>query len=225
MFEKTYIVMPCFNEAPVLASVLDMVTATLHPNNIIVVNDGSHDQSGQIAESYGCHVLHHRVNRGLGAALQTGFALAQTFEAEVVVTFDADGQHHIDDVAALIAHIEQGAADVVIGSRFLDRARMPLHRRFFNWLGNCVTWLFHGAWVSDSQSGLRAFSRKALANMRISANTMDVSSEFIREVHRLQLRLVEVPIRPVYTAYSLSKGQSFLGGVRTLTKIILRKYL
>lgn len=225
MFENVYIVMPCFNEAPVLASVLDMVRSRVPVSNVIVVNDGSSDGSGSIAESYACHVVHHRLNRGLGAALQTGFALAQSIGAEIVVTFDADGQHHIDDVPALVGRIREGKADMVIGSRFLDRKRMPLHRRFFNWLGNCVTWLFHGAWVSDSQSGLRAFSKEALVQMRMSANTMDISSEFIREVHRLRLRVVEVPIRPVYTAYSLGKGQSFMGGVRTLTKIILRKYM
>lgn len=224
--QGVYVIVPVFNEAPVLASVLSELARYLPLSQVVVVNDGSHDGSGEIAQAQGCHVVHHRRNRGLGAALQTGMALSRDLGAQVLVTFDGDGQHRASDIAALVAPVQSGAADMVIGSRFLSSQEgMPPHRRVFNQLGNLVTWLFHGAWVSDSQSGLRAFSRDAAMRMQIRANHMDVSSEFISQAHQRSLRVHEVPIVPVYTSYSLSKGQSFVGGVQTFLKIALRKWM
>lgn len=216
-----YVVIPCYNEAAVLATVLSHVTTYVPVTSVIVVNDGSTDTSGTLAREAGVHVVDHRINRGLGAALKTGIDLALALGAKTVVTFDADGQHHGGDIARLIEAIEGGAA-MVIGSRNLDRQQMPWYRRLYNNLGNVVTWGMHGAWVSDSQSGLRAFRSDALAQMRIRSNRMEVSSEFVKEAHRLRLALVEIPVRPVYTEYSLSKGQSFMGGVRTLVTMAIR---
>lgn len=220
-----YVVMPAYNEAPVIGAVLAQLTQRVSPSRVIVVNDGSADATGAIAQECGVHVVHHRINRGLGAALKTGLTLAHELGAQVVVTYDADGQHDSQDVARVAAPIIENSVDMVIGSRFLQSGQMPWTRRVFNWIGNVVTWVFHGAWVSDSQSGLRAFSRDTLGRLHISANHMDVSSEFVREVHRLNLNIQEVPIKPVYTEYSLSKGQSLGGGFRTVAKIALRKFL
>lgn len=218
---EVYVVMPCYNEGAVLASVLEHVTTHVPATSVIVVNDGSSDTSAEIARATGVHLVEHRINRGLGAALKTGIDLALALGAQVVVTFDADGQHHGEDIARLADAVRQGA-DMVIGSRNLDRQNMPWYRRVYNNLGNAVTWGMHGAWVSDSQSGLRAFRREALSRMHIRANRMDVSSEFVKEAHRLRMQLVEIPVRPVYTEYSLSKGQSFAGGVRTLVTMAIR---
>jgi len=217
--------MPAYNEAAVLSSVLSDVCSAVPARRVVVVNDGSCDATGVIAAKHGVHVVHHELNRGLGAALKSGMILAVALGAQAVVTFDADGQHKAQHVDQMIAPLLRGEADMVIGSRFLKNESMPRHRRAFNAIGNVVTWLFHGAWTSDSQSGLRAFNLHALTNLDIRANQMDVSSEFIKEAHRLRLRVAEVPIPPIYTEYSMSKGQSFMGGIRTVSKIAIRKFL
>jgi UDP-N-acetylglucosamine---dolichyl-phosphate N-acetylglucosaminyltransferase len=219
--QNVFVVIPCYNEAAVLAEVLSHVTTYVPATAVIVVNDGSTDDSGIIAHAAGVHVAEHRINRGLGAALKTGMDLALVLGAHTIVTFDADGQHHGADIARLVAAIEDGAG-MVIGSRNLDRQQMPWYRRVYNNLGNAVTWGVHGVWVSDSQSGLRAFRRVAIEQMRIRSNRMEVSSELVKEAHRLRLPIVEIPVRPMYSAYSLSKGQSFLGGVRTLITMAIR---
>ncbi len=223
--ENIFVVMPAYNEAAVLPLVLEDVCKNIHPQQIILVNDGSGDQTKTIAKQFGVHVLSHKVNRGLGAALKSGIILSVALGADAIVTFDSDGQHKAKDIKKITEPIKLGEADMVIGSRFLQNQSMPFHRKIFNWIGNFVTWVFYGKWVSDSQSGLRAFTSDVAQKMNIKANHMEVSSEFINEAQRLGLRLSEISIEPVYTEYSLSKGQSFVGGVKTLTKIALRKFL
>lgn len=225
MRDSLWVILPCYNEAPTVPKVLEEVCRVVPQEHIVVVDDGSTDHSRILAREHARHVIVHRINRGLGAALQTGvqFALAQG--AQIIVTMDADGQHHAQEIPALVAPIISANAEMVIGSRFLRKQSMPLLRRVFNSIANVVTWLVHGRFVSDSQSGFRAFSRDALLRMRMRANRMDISSEFIKEAHRLQLRLIEVPITSVYTQYSLSKGQNFVGGVRTFWSMLIRKAL
>ncbi len=222
--ENGYVVIPAYNEETVLEEVLTDVLAVVPAQRVIVVNDGSKDQTPAIARAAGVHVVSHRINRGLGAALKTGLQLAFEMGAECAVTFDADGQHSAKDIVRVSEPILAGNADMVIGSRFMKVQDMPQIRRVFNWIGNVVTWALHGVWVSDSQSGLRAFSKKALSQMKISANHMGISSEFVHEMHRLQLPIEEVSIAPVYTEYSMSKGQSLKVGVKQFLTMFVRKF-
>ena len=139
------------------------------------------------------------------------------------LSLDADGQHDQNEICRLVAAIENGA-NVVIGSRMMmGSAGMPFHRKIAQVIGNLVTFVLFGARVTDSQSGFRAFNRKALQHIEIRTNRMEVSSEIIAEVKRNKLKLVEVPISAIYTNYSLAKGQSFVVGVRTMLKLILRR--
>jgi len=168
-------------------------------------------------------VITHSVNRGLGASLGTGFAAAQYLGADAVITLDADGQHDPAEIKKFIEAIEHGA-DVVIGSRMLTGFEgMPWYRQVAQILGNLVTFCLFGAWVTDSQSGFRAFTRFALEKIQIKTNRMEVSSEIIAETKRHKLNLVEVPIKAIYTDYSLSKGQSFFVGLKTLVKLVVRR--
>ena len=128
---------------------------------LIVVDDGSSDRTGELACQEGVIRLRHILNRGLGGALGTGISAALRLGAEVIVTFDADGQHDPDDIARLLDPIEAGEAEVVIGSRMLDPSGMPYPRRLANWTANVVTYLLFGGWTTDSQSGLRAFSSRS----------------------------------------------------------------
>jgi glycosyltransferase involved in cell wall biosynthesis len=155
--------------------------------------------------------------------LGTGISAALRLGAEVIVTFDADGQHDPNDIMRLLEPIDVGEAEVVIGSRMLEPQGMPYRRRLANLLANVATYLLFGAWTTDSQSGLRAFSRRAAARMQIMTTGMEVSSEIIAETVRHRLQWREVPVKAIYTAYSLSKGQSFGVGLQTLLKLILAK--
>jgi glycosyltransferase involved in cell wall biosynthesis len=155
--------------------------------------------------------------------LGTGITAALRLGVEVIVTFDADGQHDPADIARLLEPIAKREADVVIGSRMLDPIGMPYRRRLANWTANIVTYLPFRGWTTDSQSGLRAFSRQAAARFRIMTNGMEGSSEIIAETVKNHLRRKEVPVQAIYTDYSLSKGQSFTVGLQTLKRLILVK--
>lgn len=212
---------PAYNEEQAIADVLQRVRPFVH--EVIVVDDGSHDRTGEMARASGATVVRHAINRGLGAAIGTGFATALLRGADVVVTLDADGQHDPAEIPTFLAAVE-GGAEVVIGSRLLNsRASMPLIRQIANVIGNVLTYVLFGAWVTDSQSGFRAFTREALQKIEVRTNRMEISSELIAEAKRHNLLLREVPIQAIYTDYSLSKGQSFLVGLKTLVKLVLRR--
>lgn len=218
---KIIAVIPAYNEAQKIGGV---VRATLpFVSEVIVVDDGSHDASGEVATAAGALVLRHIVNRGLGATLGTGFCAALARDAECIVTLDADGQHDPHEIERVTSPIRRGLADVVLGSRLLDSTGMPLHRILANHAGNFVTLLLFGIFVTDSQSGFRAFSRTAARMIEIRSNRMEVSSEIVAEIRRKGLRLAEVPIRAIYTDYSLAKGNSFWVGLKTVYKLLLRR--
>ncbi|USN54057.1 MAG: glycosyltransferase family 2 protein [Candidatus Nomurabacteria bacterium] len=193
------------------------------------MDDGSSDGSGQIAQAAGARVYRHLINRGLGGALATGIQAAIRAGAEYIVTFDADGQHEAKDILRIIEPLEKGVADVVVGSRMLVRdktqPRMPLRRRLYNAIGNRITLFMFGLQTSDSQSGLREFTRQAARTLHLQSNRMEVSTEIMYEVKRHAFRLSEVPIAAIYTEYSMSKGQSFGEGVRTFFRLLLLRLL
>jgi len=217
------VVVPAYNEEKTVGGVV----AALLPraDRVFVVDDGSTDRTAAVAAAAGAEVIGHFMNRGLGAALGTGIAAAVRAGAEFVVTFDADGQHRAEDVPRLVEPLAAGRADAAIGCRTADRRRMPATRRLANWIGNALTFALFGLWVRDSQSGLRAFTRRAAAEMEIMTDRMEVSSEIVKEIRRHGWRLAEVPIVPVYTDYSLSKGQSFVVGLKTAGRLLLNRLM
>lgn len=218
---KILALIPAYNEETTIADVLTRTKPFV--DGMIVIDDGSTDRTREIARAHGATVVSHVINRGLGAAIGTGFAAARRLKADLVVTLDADGQHDPVEIKKFVEAIERGA-DVVIGSRLLTGFKgMPLHRRAAQLIGNLVTFALFGAWVTDSQSGYRAFTRWALEKIQIKTNRMEVSSELIAEAKRNALTLVEVPIRAVYTSYSLSKGQNFFVGLKTVLKLVMRR--
>ncbi len=217
---KIIAVIPAYNEATTIAEVLNSTRRFV--DGMIVVDDGSMDRTSQIARAQGAQVVRHVINRGLGAAIGTGFEMAKRLDADVVITLDADGQHDPSEIPKFISAITAGA-DVVIGSRMLVRRGMPWYRQCANVAGNLVTFFLFGAWVSDSQSGFRALTSFALRQIHIQTNHMEVSSELIAEAKRHKLTLVEVSIKAIYTDYSLSKGQNFVVGLKTLIKLIVRR--
>ncbi len=217
-----WIVIPAYNEEKVIQDVIREIQAAGY-RNIIVVDDGSTDQTYEKAKAIPDVIaLKHSINRGKGAATKTGIEAAKMLGANIIVTMDGDGQHNPEDIARLIDPIKNNHCDVVLGTRLIDPKGMPQHKILANWIGNVVTWYFYGLWVSDSQSGFRAYSRHASELINTKTDRYEYDSEVIREIYLYKLQYKEVPIEVRYTEYSMGKihKQSFANGLKTLYKII-----
>ena len=191
---------PAFNEEKTIARVV--LEAQKHASFVVVCDDGSTDMTGEIAERLGAAVVKHQKNLGYGAALQSLFEEAREMNADVFVTLDADGQHDPAQIPLLVKPIEEGLAEVVLGSRFMDKngtAEMPAYRQ----LGvKVITKLSNGSGkngVSDAQSGFRAYSKHAMERLGvISENGMSASIELLRAISKNGLKVCEVPISCKY---------------------------
>jgi glycosyltransferase involved in cell wall biosynthesis len=224
---KKVIIIPAYNEATAIEAVI--LEAVKVADTVIVVDDGSADDTSAVAERAGALVVRHAVNRGVGGATGTGLEAALAVGADAVVTMDADGQHRAEDAGRLFQRLSAGDIDFVNGSRLKGRkegsGEMPFRRVFYNTIANVLTWMLFGVWVTDSQCGLRGLSRRAAAAIDLQTSGFEVCSEMIQKVRRNGWRYAEVPIAPIYTEYSMSKGQSFGMGVRTALKLIMRRLM
>ena len=218
---KTYIVIPAYNEEKVIADVVAEIKAAGYAN-IVVVDDGSTDQTLTAAKATGVFAVRHKINRGKGAATKTGIEAAKLLDADIVVTVDGDGRHDPGDIARLIEPIIQKKFDVVLGTRLLDPRGMPKHKILANKIGNFCTWYLYGLWVTDSQSGFRAYSRHAAEVINTKSDRYEYDSEVIHEIKKYRLRFTEVPITVRYTEYSMGKvqKQGFWNGIKTLYKMV-----
>ena len=213
-------VIPAYNEAsaimPVVKAGCDAV------ERVIVVNDGSSDNTAALAADAGATVLSHALNRGQGAALQTGITYAVREGFDAVVTFDADGQHRAEEIPIVLGPIIQGKADVVLGSRFLDsKANIPTVRRLVLKTATALTRLYTGLDVTDAHNGFRAFSRSAASAIDLQQEGMAHASEVLEQIKRFRLRYVEVPVTITYTDYSLSKGQRLTNAFKIIWELLL----
>lgn len=221
---RIVVIVPAFREETQIGAVV----AGLRERNldVVVVDDGSPDATAERAASAGATVLRHPINRGQGAALQTGLVHALRAGAEIVVTFDADGQHSPDDVAALVAPIAAGECDIALGSRFLTtRNQIPPVRRWLLRAAVVFTRLTSGARVSDAHNGLRAFSRRAAALIDLRLDRMAHASELIDQIVRAKLPFREVPVHISYTDYSLAKGQTSGSAFRVAFDYVIARLL
>ncbi len=220
------IVIPAYNEGTVIQDVVASMPKHLQGVSKIVpivVDDNSSDNTRQQAEAAGALCIHHEANLGAGGATITGLEAAKSLDIDIVVTMDADGQHSPSDMERIIEPILKNKADVVLGSRMLvASSEMPVYKRFGNNLLNIVTFLFSRTWVSDSQSGYKAFSRKALQSIELRTTGYEFCSEIVGEIHRKKLRFQEVPITTIYTDYSKAKGQLALNAVNIVLGLLLR---
>lgn len=221
-------VIPAYNEATRVGNVVAAVTK--HVDAVIVVDDGSADDTAGIALRAGARVIRHAQNGGAGAATMTGIEAARRMGATVVVTLDADEQHDPDDIPRLIEPVKNGRADIVFANRFGMRPdgkgnRIPFIRRLFNGIGNLVTLVATGKWVQDSQSGYKVFGPRALAQVDLRMSGFEFCTEIVREAVQHKWRVAQVPTKVLYSEYTLAKGQSFGNGVKTALKILLRSFL
>jgi len=219
----TCVVIAAFNEGPAIAEVV----AGLCPGyTVVVVDDGSSDDTADAAAAAGAHVLSHVINRGQGAALQTGITYALKLGASYVVTFDADGQHQPSDLPALVAPIAAGDVDICLGSRFLEHAdAVPLGRRVLLMGAVVFTLITSRIRLTDAHNGLRAFSRKAAEGFDIRLDRMAHASELVDQVRASGLRYREVPVHIKYTEYSMAKGQRSSAALRVAFDYIVGRVL
>jgi glycosyltransferase involved in cell wall biosynthesis len=217
---STWVVIAAFNEAAVIEGVVRSVIAG-GGWSVVVVDDGSRDETASRAKAGGAHVLRHSINLGQGAALQTGIDFALRRGAEYVVTFDADGQHDPADVAALVSALDEH--DVALGSRFLGSVEGASARRMaFLRAAVMMSNRLAGLKLTDAHCGFRAFRASAAPKLRITQDRMAHASELLRKVQTSGLRYKEVPITIRYTDHSKAKGQSGFQSVRILFDYFFR---
>src|SRR5260370_10996313 len=181
-----WVVITAYREATRLARVLDGVCPRYC--NVVVVDDGSPDETSRVALRYPIWVLRHPLNCGQGAALQTGIDFALRQGAAIIVTFDGDGQHDAEEIPGLVEPIRRGETDVVLGSRFLGRALgLPRERWLVLKLGVIFTRLSAGLRVTDTHNGFRALSRHAAQRIHLTQDRMAHASEILTQIHRHQL--------------------------------------
>lgn len=189
---------PAYNEEKNIAKIL--VKLQNVANKIIVCNDGSTDLTGEIADKMGAIVINHPKNLGYGAAIKSLFSKASELNADVLVTFDADGQHQIEDINKVLEPIERDDADIVIGSRFLNQdSNIPTYRKLGISVITKISNITAKEKITDSQSGFRAYNKKAISEINPSDNGMGVSTEILIKANKKSLRVTEVPITVLYS--------------------------
>ncbi|BBZ47031.1 transferase [Mycobacterium parmense] len=218
-----WIVIPAFNEAAVIGEVIADVRAVF--DNVVCVDDGSTDGTGEIARRAGAHLVRHPVNLGQGAAIQTGVEYARKQPgAQVFATFDADGQHRVKDVAAMIDRLAAGDVDVVIGTRFgaPEGSRPPFVKQIVLQTAARLSRRGRRLGLTDTNNGLRVFNKKVADGLNITMSGMSHANEFIMLVDENHWRVAEQPVDVLYTEYSKSKGQPLLNGVNIIFDGLLR---
>lgn len=216
-----WVVIPLYNESTVIADVV----AGLLPafTNVVCIDDGSRDGSGRVARAAGAHVVTHPINLGQGAALQTGFDYALERGARFVVTFDADGQHRVEDAVAMTARARAEDLAIVFGSRFLDgRTKPGLLKRIVLKTAVTVTNWSTRTRLTDAHNGLRVIREDALRKIRLRQDRMAHGTEIVIQLGHTGLPYAEQPVEVLYTEYSKSKGQSLLNSINILIELIIR---
>jgi len=216
-----WVVIPLYNEATVIAGVVQELMATFP--NVVCVDDGSRDGGGRIAGEAGARLVSHPINLGQGAALQTGFEYALERGAHYVVTFDADGQHRVEDASAMIDRAREEDLAIVFGSRFLDdRTKAGLMKRIVLKTATTVTNWSTRTKLTDAHNGLRVIRQDALRRVKLRQDRMAHGTEIIVQLGRTQLPYAEHPVEVLYTDYSKAKGQSLLNSVNILIDLFIR---
>jgi glycosyltransferase involved in cell wall biosynthesis len=211
---------PAYNEEKTMAKVV--LRAMRHVDRVVVVDDGSADDTAMIAEGLGAHIVKHDGNLGYGAAIRTCFSTARDLNTDMLVILDADGQHGGDDIPKILAPIQAGEADIVVGSRFSSPrdSRIPHYRRAGLRLVNEATNRVAKQKVSDTQSGFRAYSRRAIQRIRLYEHGMGVTSEIDIRSGDAGLKVVEVPVEIRYAGLETSSQNPFSHGLEILSAIL-----
>ncbi len=188
---------------------------------VVVVDDGSNDNTSTVSREAGATVVRHALNRGQGAALQTGNQLAYQSGAEIIVHFDADDQFNPSDIAGAVRLMREGSLDAVLGSRFLDsRSKIPWAKRHIVLpVARLINWLVTGIWLSDAHNGFRLLNRNAAGKINIRQDGMAHNSELVSKIKKYGMKYKEYPVEVVYHEY----GQGVAGGLKVLLDLFISK--
>lgn len=225
--KKVCIVIPAYNEAAVIGKVVSDIANALKKSpfngDVVVINDGSKDETSREAAKKGAFVIEHILNSGAGSATATGLSYAQQNGYDIVATMDADGQHSADDVLKGIHEMMKRDDDLLIGSRLINNKGMSRLKIIGNWGLTTITYLLFGIRSTDSQSGLRIFSRRALEQLRWKTNGYEFCSEMLWRARQANLKISEFPIKSIYTDYSKGKGQNNWNGINIVKSLVRRR--
>ena len=222
---RVCVVIPAYNEATVIGEVVKsarevfLKSKRAYDIDIVVVNDGSKDETANEAKKGGAIVINHILNSGAGSATLTGLAYARQHNYDIAATMDADGQHAPDDVLEGIKSIDQGNADLLIGSRLIDSRGMSKIKVLGNKGLSLFTYLLFGINVTDSQSGLRIFSRRAIDGLQWKSTGYEFCSEMIWRAKQARMSVSEYPIKAIYTDYSRAKGQNNWNAINIVKRL------
>ncbi len=218
--DKVFIIIPAKNEQLQIAEVIRK-TLDRGFTNIVVINDGSIDRTEEIACQYpNVTVLNHIINLGPGASTYTGIIYALKKNAKLIATIDADNQHDPKDLDALYSTICEQDIDIVIGSRFMKKNKIPTSRVFYNKIGNIISYFITGVYLSDSQSGIKIMTADFARNLSMRYNGFEFCIEMIKQAKINDARLKEIPINVRYTKASMQKGQNLVTGFSMVARLL-----
>ncbi len=222
---KVFIVIAAFNVEEHIGSVIEQLRSAGFLN-LVVVDDSSNDNTLAIVKKTGVTVLHHFINRGQGAALQTGNQFALAAGADFIIHFDGDGQMQTKDIPSMLEPLTTGSVDMVLGSRYLGlSSKIPFIKKYIYFpIGRLVNLVFTGLWLTDVHCGFRAMNRHAAESIVITQDRMAHGSEILEKINTKNLRLREVPVTILYHKF----GQGLLGtngAVRTVMDLVKAKLL
>lgn len=225
---RVCIVIPAFNEEKAIGAVVketlnELKKSGFEKSQVVVVDDGSKDNTVFEATKNGAHVIRHILNSGAGAATATGLSFAEREGFSIAATMDADGQHLPRDIVTGVKLMEKSSTDLMIGSRLIDSQGMSKVKVLGNKGLSLITYMLFGIDSTDSQSGLRLFSRNALEKLRWKTSGYEFCSEMLWRAKQSGLSINEYPITAIYTDYSKSKGQSNWNAVNIVKSLLLRR--
>lgn len=224
---KVAIIIPAFNEAKVISGVIANLKKALDQEkfsfSVIAVDDGSSDDTALICKKENATVISHILNSGSGSATATGLSYAQQQGFDIAATMDADGQHDAKDVVNGIKIMIDSKTDLLIGSRLINSNGMGKTKVIGNKGLSLFTFILFGVRVTDSQSGLRVYSKKALGQLRWKSSGYEFCSEMLWRAKQQGLGIDEYPIKAIYTEYSKSRGQNNWNGINIIKSLIKQR--
>lgn len=224
---RVCVVIPAYNESAVVGEVIHELNQTFKSSpyafTLLVVNDASRDNTTEVAEKAGAMVVTHIINQGAGGATSTGLRYALKNGFDIAVTVDADGQHHPEDALNCVTALIEKHADLLIGSRLIDARGMSKVKVIGNRGLSIITWLLFGVSVTDSQSGLRVFSKQSLQVLEWKSTGYEFCSEMIWRAKQAGLTVAEAPIKAIYTDYSKGKGQNNWNAINIIKSLVRRR--
>ena len=219
-FSNIYILVPAFNEAEVIGDILKELLDSF--SNVIVINDGSTDDIKQVVGELDIILINHEINLGVGAAVQTGFDFVQKIPtSHAVITFDADGQHSVNDAISIAKAISDSEEEIIFGSRFLEHYKnIPLIKRIVLRIVTKLTKITTGVRLTDAHNGLKAYKLSAIRKLELQFNGYSYESELIKEVAKKKISYKELSTNVKYTSYSIKKGQKLANGLLIIEDLL-----